>query len=282
VVNREGKIILWSAGAERITGYLRQDLLGRLCEHEFLEHTDSENNALIGNSVPLVETLREGRAITGEVSLRTKSGQFLPVQLQTVPLRDDHGSVQGAVEDFEEMPSAANRERQQSKLAGHGCIDGLTALLNHSMIQAHLRESLNLYLVYPVPFSVLCFSVDGLQQLRERFGKAAADAALRVVAQTLESGLRPTDFFGRWLEEEFLAILTECGDTEAMSVGDRLRKMVHQATIAWWGDKLRVTVSVGATVVRDLDTVGSMVGRAEKGVAESAAAGGNRVVVVAV
>jgi PAS domain S-box-containing protein len=109
VVNREGKIILWSAGAERITGHLRQDVLGRLCEDEFLEHTDSENNALIGSRVPLVETLREGRA---------KSGQFLPVQLQTVPLRDDHGSVQGAVEVFEEMPLAASRERRQSKLAG--------------------------------------------------------------------------------------------------------------------------------------------------------------------
>jgi diguanylate cyclase (GGDEF)-like protein len=181
--------------------------------------------------------------------VRTKSGQFLPVRLQTAPLRDDHGSVQGAVEVFEEMPSAANRERRQSKLAGHGCIDGLTALLNHSMIQAHLRESLNPYLVYPVPFSVICFSVDGLQQLRERFGKAV-DAVLKVVAQTLESGLRPTDFIGRWLDEEFLAILTECEDTEAMSVGDRLRKMAHQATIVWWGEKLRVTVSVGATVAR--------------------------------
>ena len=101
------------------------------------------------------------------------------------------------------------------------------------MIQGHLRESLNLCLVYPVPFSVMCFSVDGLQQLRERFGKAAVDAALKVVAQTLESGLRPRDFIGRWPDEEFLAILTECGNAEAMSVGDRLRKMVHQATIVW-------------------------------------------------
>jgi PAS domain S-box-containing protein len=118
VVNREGKIILWSAGAERITGHLRQDVLGRLrCEDEFLEHTDSENNALIGSSVPLVETLREGRAITGEVSLRAKSGQFPPVQLQTVPLRDGHGSVQGAVEVFEEMPSC-RESRAPAKQAG--------------------------------------------------------------------------------------------------------------------------------------------------------------------
>ena len=53
---------------------------------------------MIGNCVPLVETLREGRAVIGEVSLRTKSGQFLSVKLQTVPFRDDHGSVRGAVE----------------------------------------------------------------------------------------------------------------------------------------------------------------------------------------
>jgi PAS domain S-box-containing protein len=147
VVNRQGKIILWSAGAERITGYLRQDVLGRLCEDEFLEHSDSENNALIDNSVPLLETLREVRAITGEVSLPTKSGQFLPVQLRTVPLRDDHGSVQGAVEVLKKCLRPRIESAGKANWLVMGCIDGLTALLNHSMIQAHLRESLNLYLV---------------------------------------------------------------------------------------------------------------------------------------
>lgn len=32
VANREGKVTLWSAGAEKLTGYLRQDILGRLSE----------------------------------------------------------------------------------------------------------------------------------------------------------------------------------------------------------------------------------------------------------
>lgn len=74
VVNREGKIILWSGGAERITGYLRQEVLGPLCEDEFLGHTNDENNALIGGSVPLIEPPREGRTLSAELSLRTKAG----------------------------------------------------------------------------------------------------------------------------------------------------------------------------------------------------------------
>lgn len=117
VVNREGKIILWSAGAGRIAGYLRQEVWGRLCEDEFLAHSDGDNNALIGNSVPLVETFREGRAVIGEMSLRTKSGQLLAVKLQTVPLRDDHATVQGAVEVFEETTSAGNAGKANSRVS---------------------------------------------------------------------------------------------------------------------------------------------------------------------
>ena len=41
LVNREGKVTLWSAGAEKLTGYLRQDVLGRLCEIEILEHEEA-------------------------------------------------------------------------------------------------------------------------------------------------------------------------------------------------------------------------------------------------
>ncbi len=49
-VDREGKVILWNDGAERVTGYLRQDVLGRLCTEAFLEHADMENNPLEGNA----------------------------------------------------------------------------------------------------------------------------------------------------------------------------------------------------------------------------------------
>jgi diguanylate cyclase (GGDEF)-like protein/PAS domain S-box-containing protein len=280
-VDREGKVILWNDGAERVTGYLRQDVLGRLCTEAFLEHADTDNNPMEGNALPLVETMRDGKCVTLRASLRKKSGQSVGVHVRTVPLRGDDGRMHGAAELFEEMITKAPTDRRHNKLAVAGCVDQLTAILNHSMILARLQESLSLHKVYPVPFCALCISIDGLAKIRERFGQAAVDATLHVVAQTLESALRPTDYLGRRLEQEFLAILTECNESDVPRVGDRLRKMAQRAHVNWWGDTWGVTISIGATPVQDMDTAGGMVSRAEEGMRKSSDAGGNQIVVVA-
>jgi diguanylate cyclase (GGDEF)-like protein/PAS domain S-box-containing protein len=280
VVNREARVVLWSEGAEQLTGYLRQDVVGRSCQEELLSHCDSENNPLHGTMIPLLATLHEGRAASGEVSLRVKNGHFLPVQIRTVPLRDEQGRLIGAAEIFEEIRPRSRDDRRLSKLGAFGCLDGLTGLLNHSMIQARLKESLSLHLVYPVPFCVLCFTIDDLPGLRKRYGQAGVDAALRAVAQALENGLRPTDFLGRWSEDEFMGILTECSENDASKAGDRLARLVRNGGVPWWGDKMRVTISVGATAVLDNDTVGSIMSRAERALTQCAEAGGNSVVLV--
>jgi PAS domain-containing protein len=67
-VDGEGKVILWNEGAERVTGYLRQDVLGRLCTEAFLEHADTENNPLDGNATPLLETMRDARCLNVQAS----------------------------------------------------------------------------------------------------------------------------------------------------------------------------------------------------------------------
>jgi len=279
-VDREGKVILWNDGAERVTGYLRQDVLGRLCSEAFLEHADTDNNPMEGNALPLVETMRDGKCLTLRASLRKKSGQSVGVHVRTVPLRGDDGRMHGAAELFEEMITKTPTDRRHNKLAVAGCVDQLTGILNHSMILARLQESLSLHKVYPVPFCALCISIDGLAKIQERFGQAAVDATLHVVAQSLESALRPTDYLGRWLEQEFLAILTECNESDVGKVGDRLRKMAQRSHVNWWGDTWGVTISIGATPVQDMDTAGGVVSRAEEGMRKSNDSGGNQIVVV--
>ena len=278
--DREGKITFWNAGAERITGYLKQEVLGRQCNDGFLEHSECEINTIVGSMVPLLVTLREGRGMATKASLRGKFGHSIPVRLQTILLRNDGGHIQGAVEIFDPTSNTATHNRRQSKLSAAGCLDTLTGVLNHAMIQAHLREQMSLFAVYPVPFAVLSIAIDDLAKLRERFGQAAVDAATRVIAQTIENGLRPTDYLGRWLEQEFLAVLTECGDADVMKVAERLRKLALHADVLFWGDKFHVTVSIGATVACDRDTVGTITGRAERALAHGSGNGGNRVALI--
>jgi diguanylate cyclase (GGDEF)-like protein/PAS domain S-box-containing protein len=279
-VDRDGKIFLWNAGIERITGFLRQEAIGHLCGDAFLEHTDAESNPFPHAGLPLITTLRDGCALAIRASLRSKQGSFVPVNLRTVPLRAETGELLGAAEVLDPLGHVSTGERRNNKLAGFGCLDPLTGLLNRSMIEAHLRESLTLYSVYPVPFSVMTFTVDNLAKLNERFGQASVDTVLRVASQTLENSLRPTDFIGHWIEHEFLAILTECNESDAIRTAERLRKMIEGAHVGFWGDTLNITMSIGVTIAHDQDTVSAMVSRSEQALHKSQTAGGNQVAVV--
>ncbi len=279
-VDRDGKIIFWNEGAEKITGHLRQDVLGHSCSGEFLEHADSNNNPLLGDAMPLIKTMRDGRANGGRFSLRAKNGHFVAVRLNTLPFRNDMGAVRGAVEVFEEAAPPAVNNRRMNRLAAYGCLDTITGVFNRGMIEAYLCQSLALYAKHPVPFCIISISIDGLAKIQERFGQAAVDAVMRAAAQTIQSGVRPTDYVGRWNELEFLAILNICSESDVLTVGDRLRKLVHYSGINWWGDSLHITISVGATPAHDHDSVETIIARAEQALRESSAPPGNCMVVI--
>jgi flagellar motor protein MotB len=66
-----------------------------------------------------------------------------------------------------------------------------------------------------------------------------------------------------------MAILTECNGSEIARAAERLRRMAGASKIAWWGDWLPVTISLGGTAVAHGDTVEALVARAERAPRES-------------
>jgi two-component system, cell cycle response regulator len=278
LVDRTGKIVLWNAGAERITGYLRQDVVGRASLDDFLGHLDGQNNTIGMGALPISNVLRDGKSSDAQISLRHKSGHRVLVRLHAAAIRDAHGTVIGAVENFEEVVSTVGFAERQNKLAAYGCLDEDSGVLNHGMVQTHLREALASFADHRVPFSILCIAIDRLDAVKARYGSGAVTALIRIAGQTLENSLRPTDFLGRWKENEFLAVLTECSADEVARVGDRLKRMVNQCKVEWWGDTLQVSVSMGATSVRTSDKAETMLQRAESSLKQSMEQGGNRVV----
>jgi len=276
VVDRSGKILFWNAAAERITGYLRQDVVGHSSLNDFLGHLDNQNNAISVENLPVSFVLRDAKASDAQVSLRHKSGHRMLVRLHAAPIRNPHGTVIGAVENFDVLGSTTEFEERHNKLAAYGCLDGDSGVLNHGMLQTHLRETLATFNDHRVPFSILCIGIDRLDDIKSRYGAGTVTAMIRVTGQTLENSLRPTDYIGRWMENEFLVVLTECSAQEVGRVGERLRKMVNQCKVEWWGDSLKVTVSMGATSALDADSAEAILQRAEDALRECVEQGGNR------
>jgi PAS domain S-box-containing protein/diguanylate cyclase (GGDEF)-like protein len=279
LVDVERKIVFWNEGAERITGYLRQEVVGRVFRENLLAPKQAENPEASEASNALESVLRDGRSVVAEVMLRHKAGHQIPVRMQAVPIRNSHGSIVGAVESFAATITATEGERRQQKLHDYGFIDESTGAPSSVYMGSHLREVLLTFAELTIPFSILCIEVDGLDKLRASYGPSAIITLQRVVTDSLDNWLRPTDFLGQWAQRQFLMILTDCNAKEIVAVAERMRGVVAASKLKWWGDDIAITASFGGTTVRTGDTVKTIVERAETALSQSSEAGGNRITI---
>jgi len=263
VVDRERRILLWSAGAEELTGYLRQEVIGRPCADDLLMHCDESNTVLCGQGCPLQQTLCDGRSRTADLFLLHKDGLRIPVTVHAAALRNEHGSIVGAIECFERrlvLPASDPRLHQPRQ---DSTMDPDTGLPDHTATEASLGSYLEAYRTSPVPFGALLLEPDGLEHLRHTAGRVAVDAVLRATGNTLAANLGPADMVGRWFGDKFLAVVTGCTETVLVQVADRLNRVVQMERVPWWGEQLKVTLSIGGTVVQTADTVPILIARAE-------------------
>ena len=106
--------------------------------------------------------------------------------------------------------------------------------------------------------------VDNLAQLRTQYGPAALREVIRIVAQTLENSLRPTDFLGRSEGGGFLAILPECNSLDAARLEIRLQGWLRNMSVKWWGDEFPVSATIVLATAESSDTVESLIARGER------------------
>jgi diguanylate cyclase (GGDEF)-like protein/PAS domain S-box-containing protein len=279
LVDRSRKILFWNDGAERITGYLRHEVLGRHCKENILLHCDENECSLCGNACPVRKPLMDGRQQESGMYFHHKEGHRIPVHIWSFPIRDANGSVIGAAESFEGR-NAAEKKHAHDSLGAYGCLDETTGVPNRGFTEFHLRENLEKFAQYHVPFSVLLIRVNDAESLKHTHGREALDTVLGLVARTLRDSFRPVDFLGRWEEDQFLTIALNCGTAGAAKVRERVKRVLDHEGIQWWGDELVVTTSLGIAVSEPGDTMESLLQRAaralQQDLAKAAAAGGGR------
>jgi diguanylate cyclase (GGDEF)-like protein/PAS domain S-box-containing protein len=276
LVDRNRKILFWNNGAEEITGYLRQDVVGRfLRDHLLTVDSEIKKDLESDSADPLSIALRDGKSSSGEVSILHKEGYRVPIILRTIPIRNTKNAVIGAAECFERNFSAFERSRRQLAVAELGSLDLVTGVPNRTYTEAHLQESLKRFKADRTRFGVLVMETDRMDHFRASCGPGVVAAIHRVVAQTVANSLRPTDLIGCWSEHQFVILLTDCRESMVGKVGDRIRKMVAKSEIQWWGDNFSLTASFGGTECREGDTLELLIERAEKSLADSIVAGGN-------
>jgi len=279
LVDSDRRILLWSRGAEELTGYLRHEVIGRSCRNDLLMHCDENETCLCGSACPLQQTMHDGLPRVAEVFLLHKDGRRVPVSVRAVPLRDEAGAIIGAVECFDKRPVFPAADPRLARLNQGASVDELTGLPDRSAMQARLRTYLEVYADSPVPFGVVSIAVDTLELVRNRDGWDAAHALLHATGQTLAGTMGPNDMIARWSEERLLAVVTGCTAPALERAANMMKRLVSLEGVRWWGDRLPVTLSMGGTIVQALDTAETLVVRADAALERSLLERGDAVVV---
>lgn len=263
VLDTQKRIVLWSHGAERITGHLRHDVIGHSCIAEPLLHCDQPGCEFCSEDCPVARAMKTSQGAQGIGFLHHRAGHETPVRIHAVPVHSLHGSVIGAVETFTELQQASDIRGEPARQFTD-CTDPITGVATRAVMQSHLRQGLVSREEVHIPFALLLLRVEGLSQFRANLGSEAASSFLRVVARTLESTLCLTDYIGRWSDDQFLIMLNGCAEEALAPVRERIRRMLAGDGIEWWGERRSLPCSLAHAIPENGDGLESLVARAEK------------------
>jgi diguanylate cyclase (GGDEF)-like protein len=97
------------------------------------------------------------------------------------------------------------------------------------------------------PLSIIVFDIDHFKKINDGFGHPGGDLVLKELGKLVQSRLiRSNDFFSRYGGEEFVLILTSTHLQRAVEIGERIRQTVQAHEFIFEGNKIPVTISLGA------------------------------------
>lgn len=284
-VDRERRITYWNRGAERISGYKQEQVIGCRCSDSLLMHVDEEGVLLCQHGCPVAATIADGELREAQVYLHHANGHRVPVRVRVAPIRDAQGNITGAVETFSDNSRLVEALREARSHASSALQDALTGCGNRRFIEMHLQSILDNVKLYRTTCGVIFLDVDNFKDINDGLGHAAGDRALCMLAETLRANLRATDLIGRWGGDEFVVILPDSSLENLVGVAHKLRSLVERSQFTWSDAAgkehlVQATISVGATLATEEDSMETLVQRADQLMYQSKGMGRNQVTAV--
>ncbi|HEY5548032.1 MAG TPA: diguanylate cyclase [Coriobacteriia bacterium] len=255
VTTAEREIVYWSAGAERITGYRADEVVGKHCYDNILVHTDLHGKQLCLDGCPLQDAIEHGTEhAVNEVFLKRKDGTRLAVYVKCAVFKQAGRAL--GVEVFGELKGVAGEAlaTRVQELSDSSVTDPLSGLFNRRYFDAALEQSFSMYRRLKRRYGVLHLDIDNFKSINDTLGHAAGDEAIRFVARVLSSNARTMDVAARYGGDEFAVICPVATPDELQSYGQRLVRLVRESHFTAVEDAgLSLTLSAGGTLVVDSD-----------------------------
>lgn len=273
----EGRILVWSAGMSALQGVAwRTARTGYV--PEFIQYRNQYGEALSHTDYPIRRAIEQAKPQTTELQLQHCNDGWQSVEVQTLPLIDGQGRLQGFAEIVRDLTGKLAKERAGDRdLRLMASRDALTHVANRGELKGQLELRMKEFheTEFNKPFSVIFLDVDHFKRTNDTYGHAAGDEVLVSIARLLQHETYSGELVARYGGEEFVILCPETKLDEAFGKAERLRNAIAQARVVS-NDQFKVTSSFGVAEAEPDDTADSVLQRADKALYMSKRQGRNR------
>jgi diguanylate cyclase (GGDEF)-like protein len=259
IIDSESNVLFWNKTAAELTGYPSEDVIANPCPALYSTRSNSPE-------------LESGKP--NATTLNHKSGYAVPGMLRVLDLRDPLGQSSGKALLFypiDELDNLASSDSSDSP-------DSTDIERSHADMNDRLEAAHHQWVTAAIPFGLLWITVDQAECLRTSHGRDACESMLRIVQQTLSRQMKPAEIIGRWGISEFLVLTHERTADLLIEHARRLAGIARTADFRWWGDRIGLTVSIGAAFTTEGHSLRSTLNGALNAMHSAVYAGGNQVV----
>src|SRR5271165_3057831 len=264
LLDQAGRVVYWNRAAEVITGHAGVGVVGRelpqaleplICCGVY-EHTEPRHDPPVSRGT-LVHTQHQ-------------HGYDVPTIARRVILRDPLGARIGTAAVFHPADRTAALPHGETS-------DESEVRESQTELRERLHAEFEEFVEENIPLGLIWITVDQAGEMRKTHGARACEAMLENVERTMANALRPGDEIGRWGDHEFLVLSHEPEDSVLANHAQVLAGIARTADFRWWGDRLSLSVSIGAAEAESGEALAELLKRAQSAMLESRRAGGNRV-----
>ena len=215
LLDAEGRVATWNAGAQRLKGYRAEEVVGR---HYSLFFTPDDRR--MGKPQQhLAQAAATGHQKYEGWRVRADGSRFY-ADVVLSAIFDSSGHLTGygkVVRDVTERRSAVH------ELVHRSTHDVLTGLANRALLLDRLEHALERRQRHRASVGILFIDLDRFKSVNDRFGHEVGDHLLVAVAERLRRSVRPEDTVARLGGDEFVVLCEDLDSPRtAVAVAERV------------------------------------------------------------
>ncbi|MEK6655803.1 MAG: EAL domain-containing protein [Nitrospirota bacterium] len=267
ITNRDGNIEYVNNAAEAISGYKKEELIGKNPKLFKSEMHDA------GFYKRIWEVLSSGSPFVDIFINRNKKGELFYIHQTIRPLKDKNGNVTHFVATGKDVTQLKAMEEKLNYLAYNDILTGIpnrnffVERLNREIARSEYREKL---------FAVAVINIDRFKYINDTFGPAFGDHILKMVAERLSGTLRKGDVVACFGGDEFGIVFVDIRRSEDTArIFEKIR-MDFLQPIRFKDEEIMVALSAGVSFYpSDGKSADELIKNANIGLTKAKKQGGN-------